>query len=248
MKCPGQDTRYWGEDAAFEVPCPKCGRSVEIFKDESSARCTGCEHRFRNPKLDLKCAEWCAYAQECLGFAVPRVKSANLGEGALASRLIQAVKEEFIDDQSRITRALMAFQHAKELASAEGGDARLAMAAVLLLEVGGRDADKENGAVQMKNGVDADLTRPKKILDEVGIKDPTAAEICRILELCLHGGELDTVEARVVSDSYALTDISSHWAGTNPAEIDEFLESRLSTDAARRRGRNLLDNGRGPSK
>ncbi len=248
MKCPGQDTRYWGEDAAFEVPCPKCGRPVEIFKDESSARCTGCEHRFRNPKLDLKCAEWCAYAQECLGFAVPRGQSANLGEGALASRLIQAVKEEFADDQSRITRALMAFQHAKELASAEGGDARLAMAAVLLLEVGGRNLGEENGVVKPKDCVDADLARPKEILDEVGIKEPAAGEICRILKVCLHDGELDTVEARVVSDSHALTDLSSRWAGSNMAEIDEFLQNRLTTDAARRRGRNLLGNGKGSSK
>ena len=166
MKCPGQDTRYWGDDAAFEVPCPKCGRSVEIFKDESSAKCTGCEHRFRNPKVDLKCAEWCAYAKECLGFAVSTVKSANLGEGALASRLIQVVKEEFAEDQSRITRTLMAFQHAKELASSEGGDARVVMAAVLLLEVVGRNSGEEEKAGEIEGPVEVDLARPKRILDE----------------------------------------------------------------------------------
>ena len=109
MKCPGQDSRYWGEDAAFEVPCPKCGHSVEIFKDESSAKCPACKHRFKNPKLDLKCPEWCAYAKECLGLTASPVKSSNLGEGALASHLIQVVKEEFSDDQAHITRALMAF-------------------------------------------------------------------------------------------------------------------------------------------
>ena len=242
MKCPGQDTRYWGEDAAFEVPCPKCGRSVEIFKDESSAKCTGCKYRFRNPRLDLKCAEWCAYAKECLGFSVSRVKSANLGEGALASRLIQVVKDEFAGDQSRITRALMAFQHAKELASAEAADARLVIAAVLLLEVGGQNSGEEKSADPAEDEVKADLARPRRILEEIGVKQPTAGEICRVIEACLHGGELDTVEARVVSDSYALTDLSSRRTGSKTADIGDFLESQLKTEAARRRACDLLSN------
>ena len=86
MRCPGQDMRYWQGDAAFEVPCPKCGRSVELFKDESSARCTQCGHRFRNPRLNLQCAEWCAHAKECLGFLLDGRETANLGGGALAGR------------------------------------------------------------------------------------------------------------------------------------------------------------------
>jgi len=28
MKCPGQDTRYWKEDAIFEIECPSCKKSV----------------------------------------------------------------------------------------------------------------------------------------------------------------------------------------------------------------------------
>lgn len=242
MKCPGQDTRYWGDDAAFDVPCPKCGRPVEIFKDESSARCPGCEHRFRNPKVDLKCAEWCAYAKECLGFAVSTVKSANLGEGALASRLIQVVKEEFADDQSRITRALMAFQHAKELASAEGGDPRVVMAAVLLLGIGGRNSDEEKNTGEVEGPVEADLARPKRILDEIGMKEPTAGRIRRTIKACRQGEDLRTIESRVVCDSYALTDLSSRGTEAKVADIDEFVQNRLTTEAARRRARDLFRN------
>jgi len=242
MKCPGQDARYWGDDAAFEVPCPKCGRSVEIFKDESSAKCFGCKHRFRNPKVDLKCAEWCAYAKECLGFAVSTVKSANLGEGALASRLIQVVKEEFADDQSRITRSLMAFQHAKELASAEGADPRVVMAAVLLLDVGRPNSDKEENAGPLNGGVEVDLARPKRILDEVGVKEPTAGQICLTIEACRLGKNLHTIESRVVCDSYALTDLPSCRTDARVADVDEFVDNRLTTDAAGRRARGLFRN------
>lgn len=242
MKCPGQDTRYWGDDAAFEVPCPKCGRSVEIFKDESSAKCTGCQHRFRNPRVDLKCAEWCAYAKECLGFAVPTVKSANLGEGALASRLIQVVKDQFAGDQAQITRALMAFQHAKELASAEGGDPRVVMAAVLLLEIDGHNSDKTDNEGKIEDGAEADLTRSRRILDEVGLKEPTAGQICQTIEACRLRQDINSIESRVVRDSYALTELSSRQTDANVADIDEFVENRLSTEAARQRAQGLFCN------
>jgi len=46
MKCPGQDTQYWQPGAIFEVDCPKCGRSVEFFKDDTSRKCEKCGHVF----------------------------------------------------------------------------------------------------------------------------------------------------------------------------------------------------------
>ena len=67
MKCPGQDVRYWKPDAVFEVPCPACGAAVEFFKDDAWRKCHKCGHRFSNPRIDLGCAEWCPYAEQCLG-------------------------------------------------------------------------------------------------------------------------------------------------------------------------------------
>ena len=67
MKCPGQDMRFWKPDDIFNVPCPACNSPVEFFKDDSSRRCRKCGYKFRNPKLDLGCAEYCPYAKQCLG-------------------------------------------------------------------------------------------------------------------------------------------------------------------------------------
>jgi len=67
MKCPGQDTKFWDRDAIFDVACPSCGKTVEFFKDDAIRRCPHCHYRFRNPKLDLGCAEWCPYAEQCIG-------------------------------------------------------------------------------------------------------------------------------------------------------------------------------------
>ncbi|MCK4909866.1 MAG: hypothetical protein KAS70_08200 [Planctomycetes bacterium] len=67
MQCPGQDKAFWKPEDIFEVKCPKCQVMVEFWKDDVFRRCKKCQHRFRNPKLDLGCAEWCKFAKYCLG-------------------------------------------------------------------------------------------------------------------------------------------------------------------------------------
>ena len=69
IKCPGQDARSFDPEGVRERPCPRCGRTVEFFPDDRSRKCPACGARFRNPDVDLGCAEWCRYAKECLDFA-----------------------------------------------------------------------------------------------------------------------------------------------------------------------------------
>ena len=38
-KCSGNNTREWGFDAIFDVECTRCGRTVELFKDEITRNC-----------------------------------------------------------------------------------------------------------------------------------------------------------------------------------------------------------------
>ena len=65
-RCPGQDQRFWKPDDIFEVRCPGCDQTVEFFKDEPKLKCCKCGQTVVNPKVDLGCAEWCRYAEQCL--------------------------------------------------------------------------------------------------------------------------------------------------------------------------------------
>ena len=75
MKCPGQDMRYWKPGDIFNAQCPNCGKPVEFFKDEARRKCH-CGYLVTNPKLDLGCAGWCPYAEQCIG-AVPEEAKAK---------------------------------------------------------------------------------------------------------------------------------------------------------------------------
>jgi len=66
LRCPGQDQRFWKPEDIFDVKCPGCGRTVEFFKDEPKLKCRNCGQMVINPKIDLGCAEWCKYAEQCL--------------------------------------------------------------------------------------------------------------------------------------------------------------------------------------
>ena len=67
VRCPGQDQRFWKPEDIFEVKCPGCGAPIEFFKDEPKLKCRKCRRIVLNPKINLGCAKWCKYAEQCLG-------------------------------------------------------------------------------------------------------------------------------------------------------------------------------------
>ena len=232
MRCPGQDWRYWKEDAVFEVPCPECGAAVEFFKDETSGRCCQCGHRFRNPGIDFGCAKWCALAEECLGFVPERELPTDSGEGALAGRLIQEVKQAFEADLARLTHSLKVFHYAKELVSKQGGDPRVVLAAALLLDVAVSDATTE--------GETRAPSRAKQILDEIGADADTIERVCHIVGSHQAGTELDTIEFMIVRDADTLARLAKEGPGDDLNRLAKYIEKQLKTDAAKQKARALL--------
>jgi hypothetical protein len=65
-RCPGQDPRFWTPDAVRDETCPACGHAVEFFKDDRSRQCPACGTRFRNPRREPSCADWCPFSAECV--------------------------------------------------------------------------------------------------------------------------------------------------------------------------------------
>ena len=234
MKCPGQDRRYWTEDAVYEVPCPKCGANVEFFKDESFGRCSSCGHRFSNPGADFGCAAWCSLAQECVGFAPQRQSAAAPGAGALAARLILAVKEEFPEDPARLTLAVTVYQHARELVLKEGGDPRVILPAALLLGMG------TPGSAARPDAASETISKARRILERIGLDEPTIDRVCRIIGSCQAGGALDTSELRIVSDADALANLSAENSDDRCGKLGNLIEHGLKTEAGKEKARSLL--------
>lgn len=241
MRCPGQDWSYWTGEVAFEAPCPKCHAAVEFFKDETSGRCPKCGHRFRNPRVSFDCAQWCSFAEECLGFVPDRQETSDPGQGALAGRLIRAIKDEFDSDQARIARALMVLRQSSELLSKEGGDPRIIVAAALLLEIGTDRSRHAPESALKPPGETPGTAKARQILEDVGLDQDTTDCVCHVLDSRRMEKQLDTIEFRVVSDSEFLAKLAAAaHAGGNPDKLLELAEGRLKTESGKQRARRLL--------
>jgi hypothetical protein len=249
MKCPGQDRRYWKGDMAFDVPCPQCGAMVELFRDESTGRCPRCSNRFPNPGADFGCAQWCALANECLGYAPQR--QAATAERPLAARVIQAVAEAFKHNQTPMVRALKVFQYAKELAVVEGGDPCVVLTAALLLEIDSDQPGSDSDAISAvrQNAIDAPLPKTREILQHIGLTDDTAAGVCQIIEGLRTGTCRDTLEFNIVSDSVQLVALSIPHGCEHPDEAatDRVLAA-LRTAAGRQKLLSMLQSQGKPTR
>lgn len=208
MKCPGQDRGYWKADAVFEIPCPQCGVSVEVFKDEATAHCSRCDHRFPNPGVEIGCAQWCALAQECLGIA-PQRPSFVRPEGALAARLIHALEERFQSDRPRFARALKVFQFAKSLVGKQGGDPRIVLAAALLVELTVRRSHGASYPNDLEDDSADGIAVARRLLKQSGLDEETSQRIDDILTGYRAGRELDSLEFRVVCEAAKMADLQA---------------------------------------
>jgi hypothetical protein len=222
MKCPGQDSRYWTGDVMVEVPCPECGFSVEIFRDESFGRCRRCGHKFSNPGADFGCAKWCSLAKECLGFA-PIGQKPTKSDNAYAVRLIQWAEQHFSGDAARLSRVFRAFQYAKELVRQEGGNPRIAVSAAILLA---SNAFRPDSPPEKRSEVE-------KLLDSADFEQDTLEQVRCIVSSCVCGEELDSIEFRIVRDANTLAGLLAEPFSASPEEWKNLIQSTLRTDAAR---------------
>ncbi len=92
-KCPGQDMRYWTTEDVHEEKCPECGEIIEFFKTDIRLRCQNCKTRVANTRFDMGCAQWCAYAEMCIG---PGAKGLNQ----------KTFKDILVEETERLTRGL----------------------------------------------------------------------------------------------------------------------------------------------
>jgi len=135
MKCPGQDSRYWKPGAIFEEFCPKCGHSVEFFKDDTARKCHHCGHRFVNPKMDFGCASYCEFAEQCIGTLPPEMLAGK--EDFLKDRVAIEMKRYFKTDFKRIGHATRVARYAERIAKKEtGGNMAVILCAAYLHDIG----------------------------------------------------------------------------------------------------------------
>ncbi len=97
-KCPGQDTRYWSPEDIREEECPHCGGTMEFWKTDVKLRCQHCGNKVTNPNFDLGCAQWCSFAEYCLGDVAKGYRQPETVKDLLMDEAYHLIEKEQISE------------------------------------------------------------------------------------------------------------------------------------------------------
>jgi Zn ribbon nucleic-acid-binding protein len=194
-KCPGQDTRFWKPNDVYTVECPQCGKPVEFFKDDIRRRCQNCSHMFINPKLNLGCARWCQYADQCVG---------AIGKEEFKEIITLAMKEHYGGDKEKIDNALKVLKFVEDILEHEEGNPKVVIAAGLLYDIGLREMEKNPKKAEESDQEKDTLHRVRDILERSGSKSEIIEEVCHIIKKYHHPENSDTLNGKIVYDAVKL--------------------------------------------
>ncbi len=239
LKCPGQDTQYWKPDDIFDLPCPVCDTAVEFLKTDGRRKCPNCGYTLRNTRLELGCAQWCAYAEECLGF-VPEKVSPDIERGPIVDRLIVAMKSEFGTDYKRIAHALQVFEYAQELLRVEDGDTRIVSAAALLHDIGIQEAERKHGSSAPRYQEIEGPPLARRIMEEIGLDESTIEHVCRIVGSHHSGKDIDTPEFRIIWDADWLVNLPEELNSEDCKPPADTIEGIFKTGSGKKKAYELI--------
>ena len=204
MKCPGQDMQFWKPGDIFEVECPRCGRTVEFFKDDTARRCVHCGHRFANPKMDFGCAAYCPYADQCIGDLPPEVAAQQ--ENLLKDKVAVAVKQYFGRDFRRIGHASRVARFAEQIARSENANLAVVLTTAFLLDVDHAGPEHAQGQdTGAGNGKGTAVARA--ILDRVHARQDMADAVCDLIQRVRDADGESSLELGVVRDAVLLAEV-----------------------------------------
>lgn len=234
MKCPGQDTRYWGPDAAFETACPSCGSSIEFFKDESTRTCKKCKRTLINPRLDFGCASYCPYAAQCLGELPPELLAQR--KDLLKNRVAVEMKRYFGQDFKRIGHASRVARYAEQLLQEEKGDMAVVLIAAYLHDIGIKEAERiyqsSEAGYQEREGPPV----ARGILTKLGAAPELIDEVCDIIGHHHHPRQAETTNFKILYDADCMVNLEEkHKASPlSPDQLTGIIERSFLTEGGRK--------------
>ena len=224
MKCPGQDMRFWKPGDVFSTTCPKCGRQVEFFKDEVRRKCR-CGHEMVNPRMDFGCAQWCQYAEQCLGTVPEEVKARQKTEqkDLLKERISLEMKKYFGTDFKRMNHALKVARYAEHILKMEGGNPLVVMGAAYLHDIGIHEAEKKygNNSGQYQEAEGPPIA--KEILEKLSVQKEMIEEICDIIGHHHSPREEETLNFQIFYEADWLVNIAEEEISEDRERVEKLI-------------------------
>ena len=225
--------RFWRPGDIFETQCPKCERKVEFFKDEIRRKCR-CGHEMVNPKLDLGCAEWCPYAEQCVGAVPEEVKAKRRAEekDLLREKMSLEMKKHFGTDYRHVNHTLKVARYAEKILKTEGGDPQVVLGAAYLHSIGlhkaARKDDPSDG-----NDPPAAAVITQNILKNLDVQEQVASAIVDLIGRLQHDRPPVDLESQILQEAHCLATLEDGDRSLSAEETRKVIEETFKTGTGR---------------
>jgi len=209
---------------------------MEFFKDEPMRTCRSCRQQVRNPNIDLGCAEWCQYADACLGRTPGSGGPAAVS--SLRDRLIEQMTAEFASDRKRIEHALQVLDYADQIMAVEkNASGGVVCAAAILHDIGIREAERQaDGSGGDGGPADHQVTGEpiaRAILERVGAEADLIDKVTAIVASHHHPTGPGTREFKIIHDADAMVNLPAMFDVTDRAALVDRINQVFQTPTGR---------------
>lgn len=219
MKCPGQDTQYWSEDAIFETECPECGSPMEFFKDDATRRCSSCKKKIANPKMDFGCASYCKFVEQCLG-TLPEEFVAQR-EDLFKDRVAVELKKYLGTDFKRIGHAAKVANYAEKIGKKERANLPVILCAAYLYDIGAKNAFEKYQSEEPEYIEKESPIVARELMEKLGASQELVDEVIRLVSSHGRPDENAWISRKILHDADQLTHMFACKDKTG-VETDEF--------------------------
>ena len=240
MKCPGQDTQYWSEDAIFETQCPECGSPMEFFKDDATRRCGNCKKKIINPKMDFGCAAYCKFAEQCLG-TLPEEFVAQRDD-LFKDRVAVEMKKYLGTDFKRIGHAAKVANFAEKIGKKEKGNLPVILCAAYLYDIGAHRAFEKYESDKPEYIEKESPAIARELMENLGAKEELIEAVVNMVSHRSRPDDQADLNKKILHDADTLTYMSAcdDKNGVDKEEFEAKLEHIFLTAAGNELAKQVL--------
>ena len=157
----------------------------------------------------------------------------------MIDQLIEAMKNEFGDDQKRISHALSVLKYTQDILREEGGNSHVVIAAALLHDIGIQEAERKYGSSAGKYQEIEGPPIARRIMESIGLESSSIEHVCRIVGSHHSGSDIDTQEFRILWDADWLVNIPDEFADSNKDELKGIIGRIFKTRSGKKKAYQL---------
>jgi putative nucleotidyltransferase with HDIG domain len=191
--------------------------------------------------MDFGCAQWCQYAEQCVGGISEEAKARQKAEqkDLLKERISFEMKNYFGTDFKRVNHSLKVARYAEHILKVEGGNPLVVLGAAYLHDIGIHEAERKykstSGEYQEREGP----AIAGQILERLDVQKEVIDEICDIIGHHHHPGDKETLHFQMVFEADWLVNIDEEGMSKDRGRVEKVIEKVFKTATGKRLAREL---------